>query len=427
MLDPKLIREDPDNIKKNLARRRDPNLEAMVDDFIDVDQEWRKLDQEVNLLRKKRNEYAKKISKAPSEEKQEFISQMKMIKQTLDKNENQLKEAMEKRQWLLDRIPNILHESVPYGVDDGDNQEIRTWGEIPKFDFKSLDHHEIMERLNLVDLDRARKTSGARFYFLKNQAVILELALMRYGIDVVQEHGVELLSTPGMVREEMLYGTGFLPLGGEDIYKIANEDLNLIGTSEVTLAGFHSNEVISKEDLPIRYGGFSTCYRTEASASTKDDKGIFRVHEFKKIEMFSYTLPEKSWEEQDRLIGIAEKVFQGLNLPHRVVNICTGDLGGVASRKFDIEVWLPGQKRYREVVSCSNCTDYQSRRLKIRYREKEGAPVSGYVHTLNSTVITNTRPIIAILENFQQKDGSVVIPKVLRKYTGFDRIDVLEK
>ncbi|MHA2248885.1 MAG: serine--tRNA ligase [Candidatus Kariarchaeaceae archaeon] len=422
MLDPKQIRDDPEYVKKNLSRRREPNNEKMVDDFIKVDKTWRELDKVINKLRKKRNEYAKKISKSKGEEKNTLIAEMKQIKTSLDEEEKKSKDAQSKRQWLLDRIPNLLHETVPYGADDSENKEIRTWGTIREFEFEPKDHHQLMDQLNLVEIDRARKTSGARFYYLKNEAVILEMALMRYGLDEVQKQGAEIYSTPSMVRKEILYGTGFLPLGEEDIYKIEGEDLGLIGTSEVTLAGLHFDEVLIADDLPKRYAGLSTCFRTEASAATRDDKGIFRVHEFKKVEMFSYTLPERSWDEQERLIGIAEKIFQGLELPYRVVNICTGDIGGVAARKYDIEVWMPGQQRYREVVSCSNCTDYQTRRLKIRYRQKEGAPVEGFVHTLNSTVVTSTRPIIAILENNQQEDGSIVIPKVLQKYTGFDRI-----
>ena len=422
MLNPKMVRKNPDLIKQNLARRREPDLEYMVNDFVDIDKRWREIDKKLNELRQKRNEFAKKIGKSKGEEKKNLITEMQQIKIELEKSEKQITEAKDRRQWLLDRIPNLIHESVPYGKDDSENQEIKLWGKIREFDFKPRDHHELMENLSLVELERARKTSGARFYYLKNKAVILELALMRYGIDEVLKHGVELFSTPSMVRKEMLYGTGFLPLGEEDIYKIADEDLNLIGTSEVTLAGLHHGEVLLQEELPKRYAGLSSCYRTEASATTKDDKGIFRVHEFKKIEMFSFTLPERSWDEQERLIGIAEKIFQGLELPYRIVNICTGDLGGVAAKKYDLEVWLPGQNRYREVVSCSNCTDYQSRRMKIRYREKEGAPVLGHVHTLNSTVITSTRPIITILENFQQEDGSIKIPKALQKYTGFDEI-----
>ena len=423
MLDPKLLRTQSIEIKENLKRRQDDHLLQLVDDFVEVDAIWRSVDKRVNSFRKSRNEYSKKIPKASGDNKKELILSVQMLKKDLEAAEIKLKQTTDRRQWILDRIPNLLHDSVPYGVDESDNQIIRTWGIPTEFDFEIKDHHELMIGLDFADIDRARKTSGARFYFLKNEAVLLELALLRYGIDILQQEGVTVFSTPTMVRKEMLYGTGFLPLGEEDIYKIEGEDLNLIGTSEVTLGGMHQGEVFTEDQLPIRYAGLSSCYRTEASATTKDDKGIFRVHEFKKVEMFTFTHPDKSWNEQDRMFGIAEKVFQGLELPYQVVNICTGDLGGIAARKFDIEVWMPGQQRFREVVSCSNCTDYQARRLKIRYREKEGSPILGYVHTLNSTTITTTRPMIAILENYQQPDGSIKIPKVLQKYTGFNIIE----
>lgn len=422
MLDPKLIRENPELIKENFQRRKDPELLKMVDDFILVDTQWRDLDKTINKLRKERNISAKKISKAKPDERKVLIAKTQEMKVDLEKKEKEYKDAFDQRKYLLDRMPNLLHESVPYGKDDEDNVVVRTHGEKPVFSFKVKDHHDLMADLDLVELERARKTSGARFYFLKNEAVILEMAVIRYAIDILKKHDYDVVTTPSLVRKEMLYGTGFLPLGDEDIYKIEGEDLALIGTSEVTLAGLHYDEVFTLDKLPTRYAGSSTCYRTEASSSTKDDKGIFRVHEFKKVEMFCYTTPEDSWEEQDRMLALAEEIFQGLGIHYRVVNICTGDLGGVAARKYDIEAWLPGQGRYREVTSGSNCTDYQSRRMKIRYRDKEGSPIIGFLHTLNSTAITSTRPIIAILENGQQEDGSIKIPDVLVPYTGFDTI-----
>ena len=422
MLDPKMLRDEPEQVKENLKKRQDDTYLQMVDEYVTIDVEWRDLDKKSNDLRKKRNESSKSIRSLKGKEKEAAIAEMSSIKSDLEKIEKQLNEKAERRQWLLDRIPNLLHESVPYGVDDSENVEIRKFGKMPEFTFKPKDHHELLEILDIAEIERARKTSGSRFYFLKDEAVLLEMALLRYAIDILQKHEIHIFSTPTMVRKEILYGTGFLPLGIDDIYKIEGEDLGLIGTSEVTLAGLHSKEVFLQEELPIRYAGVSQCFRTEASSTTKDDKGIFRVHEFKKVEMFVFTLPENSWDEQERMIGIAEEIFQGLGLHYQVVNICTGDIGGVAARKYDIEVWMPGQQRYREVVSCSNCTDYQARRLDIKYREKAGAKPTGFVHTLNSTAITTTRPIVAILENFQQEDGTILIPKVLQKYTGFDKI-----
>ena len=423
MIDPKLIRENPELVKENYKMRQKPELLTEVDKFVEWDKKWRKYQKEVENLRKERNVSSKSISKLKGAEKKEAIVRMKEVNSKLQESEKLAGEAEEKRKFILDRLPNLLHDSVPYGKDDEDNVEMSKWGKKPKFDFEPLAHHEIIENLNLVELERARKVSGARFYYLKGKLAILEQALIRYAMDVVMENGYEIYSTPTMVRPDALYGTGFLPTGDEDIYKIKDENLALIGTSEVALGGLYSKEVFIEDELPMRLAGFSNCYRTEASASNKDDKGIFRVHEFKKVEMFVFSHPDKSWEEQDRLITVAQKVFQGLGLHYRLVNICTGDIGAVASKKIDIEVWLPGQNRYREVVSCSNCTDYQARRLQTKYREKEGSPVKGFVHTLNSTALATTRPMIAILENFQQKDGSIVIPEVLRKYTGFDKIE----
>ncbi|OLS28647.1 MAG: Serine--tRNA ligase [Candidatus Heimdallarchaeota archaeon LC_2] len=427
MLDPKVLRDNPEDIKENLSKRQDPKLMEYVDDYVNVDIEWRDLKKQSETLRKTKNEFSKSIRTMQGDDKQGAIKQMQGTNTDLDNVELHLKQAEEKRKWLLDRIPNLLHNTVPYGVDDTANQTLRTWGELPTFDFEPKDHHELLELLDIAELERARKTSGAGFYFLKNEGAILEYALLRYGMEVIMEKGISLLSTPTMVRKVMLYGTGFLPLGEEDIYKIEGKDLNLIGTSEVALGGMHQDEVFLENELPTRYAGISNCFRTEASATTKDDKGIFRVHEFKKVEMFTFTKPEDSWDEQERMLEIAEEIFKGLEMPYQIVNICTGDIGSVAARKYDIEVWMPGQKRYREVVSCSNCTDYQSRRLNIKYRAKEGSKPIGFVHTLNSTAITTTRPMVAILENYQQKDGTVLIPKVLQKYTGFKEMKPKKK
>ncbi len=422
MLDPKLLRENPDFVKENLAKRQNDEYLQMVDEFLEVDDRWRKLIKQVEELRKKRNQYAKQISKLKGDEKKQSVQKVQEIKQQLERLEKDLVDAETKRQWLLDRIPNLLHETVPFGESDEDNVPIRFWGEKPEFSFEPKDHHELLEINDLADIERARKVSGARFYYLKNEATLLELALVQYALNILKEEGFNLFTPPTLVRERALYGTGFLPTGKEDIYKIEGEDLNLIGTSEVALGAFHMDETLLEEQLPLNYCGISSCFRTEASATTKDDKGIFRVHEFKKVEMFKFVHPEKSWDEQEEMIRIAEKVFQGLGLHYRVVNICTGDIGAVAARKYDIEVWMPGQGRYREVVSCSNCTDYQARRLNVKYREKEGMPPKGFVHTLNSTAIATTRAIVAILENYQQPDGSILIPEKLQKYTGFDKI-----
>lgn len=422
MIDPKLLREDPEFVKKNYQMRQKPELLEKVDAYVEWDSKWREASKQVNDLRKQRNIAAKEISQLKGEEKKAAIANMQKVNKQLTEQEGILEESEAKRQELLDTLPNLLHESVPFGEDEEDNLVLRTVGDKPNFDFAPRDHHELMEMHNLVELDKARTLSGARFYFLKGKAAVLEMALLRFAMDIVMDEGFELFTTPTMVRPAALYGTGFLPAGDEDIYKIQDEDLALIGTSEVALGGMHQDDVFLEERLPIWYAGVSSCYRTEASATTKDDKGIFRVHEFKKVEMFKFVDPETSWDEQEHLLKVAERIFSELELHYQVVNICTGDIGVVAARKFDIEVWLPGQNRFREVVSCSNCTDYQARRLKTRYREKEGAPVKDFVHTLNSTALATSRAIVAILENFQQEDGSILIPKALQKYTGFDRI-----
>ena len=356
--------------------------------------------------------------------KQEQISNVKKIKKQIEKENRHFTKIDKNRQIILDRLPNLLHQSVPWGKSEQDNVVIRKWGSQPHFPFKPRAHLELLLLLDLAELERARKVSGARFYFLKDKLVILELALIRFALDLLVKEGFTIFSTPTIVRKEALYGTGFLPAGEDDIYKIEGEPRALIGTSEVPLGAFHQSEVLLETDLPRWYAGLSTCYRTEASATTKDDKGIFRVHEFKKVEMFKFTHPATSWDEHEHLLSIAEKVYRQLELHYQIVNICTGDIGSTAAKKYDLEVWLPGQLRYRELCSCSNCTDYQSRRMKIRYREKPGAPIKGYVHTLNSTALATTRTIIAILENYQQDDGSVLIPKALQKYTNFDRINL---
>lgn len=422
MIDPKLIRENPEFVKENLAKRQNDEYLQMVDEYIEKDRIWREATKEVESLRRERNSFSKKIPKLQGDERKKAVQQMKALKQKLEEKEKELNEAEERRNWLLDRIPNLLHDSVPFGESDEDNVPIREWGKKPEFSFDPKDHHVLMEINDLADVDRARKVSGARFYYLKNEATMLELALIQFTLNILKEEGFTLFTPPTLVRERALYGTGFLPTGKEDIYKIEGEDLNLIGTSEVALGAYHMDETLLEEDLPLNYCGISNCYRTEASATTKDDKGIFRVHEFKKVEMFKFAHPNKSWDEQEQMVRIAERVFQELGIHYRVVNICTGDIGAVAARKYDIEAWMPGQGRYREVVSCSNCTDYQARRLNVKFREKEGAPPKGFVHTLNSTAIATTRAIVAILENYQQEDGSVIIPEKLRKYTGFDKI-----
>ena len=294
---------------------------------------------------------------------------------------------------------------------------------IKKYDFPLLSHIELGEHLDLFDLERAAKVAGARFYYLKNDAVKLEFALISFAIDFLKKKGFTLMTTPMLIKKEVLEGAGFLPSGAEEVYKVEGEDKYLVGTSEQALCGYYSDETLLEKDLPVKICGYSSCFRTEAGSHGKDTKGIFRVHQFEKIEMFIFCHPDKSWEEHEKLINTAEEITQLLEIPYHVVNICTGDIGVVAAKKYDIEAWFPSQNAYREIVSCSNCTDYQARRTNIKYRKEEGTAPLGVVHTLNSTSIAVSRIIVAILENYQQKDKSIKIPKVLQKYFGADKIE----
>ncbi len=419
MLDIKIFRENPEIVRKNLIKRGKEDLLKNIDEIILLDKEVRKEITKLNELRCEKNRITKEISKTKDKK---LIENVKKINKEIDKLEQDVKEKSEKLNSLLLFMPNILHESVPKGKDDSENVVVRKYKEKPKFSFKPRNHIELCELNDWYDIKRAAKTSGARFYYLKNELVELELALFRYGIDYLRKKGFNVMITPYMTKERFFYGTGYLPFERNALYKIEGEDLYLVGTAEVPLAGFHADETLLESELPKKYAGISPCFRTEAGSHGKDTKGIFRVHQFEKIEMFIYSKPEESWKLHEELIKIAEKFWQSLELPYRVVNICTGDIGNVASKKYDIEVWLPGQNKYREVVSCSNVTDFQARRLNIKYREEEGKPPKGYVHMLNSTLVTSTRGIIAILENYQTKEGRVVIPKVLRKYIGKDII-----
>lgn len=421
MLDIKLIREDPAKVKENLSRRGDLTLPAKIDELVSLDERWRELLSDADKLKALRNSVSAEIPSLKGPEREKKIAEMRDVADRIDSIDQELEKVASKRQELLDFLPNMMHESVPYGKDDSENVEVRTWGELRKFDFTPKDHIDLGLALDVFDLENAAKASGARFYYLKNQLVLLEQALLRLGIEHAMENGFVPFSPPALVRSRAMYGTGFLPAGDEDIYRIEGEDLCLIGTSEVPLGAMHLDDILEAGKLPLRYTGVSQCFRTEAGSHGKDTKGIFRVHQFSKVEMFVFCEPEKSWLEHERLINVAEKFWQKLEIPYRVVNICTGDLGVVAAKKYDIEAWLPGQGKFREVVSCSNCTGYQARRLNTRFKRNQASKPEP-VHTLNSTVLASTRALVAILENYQQKDGSVLVPKALKPYVPFDRL-----
>ncbi len=425
MLDIKLIREQPELVKKNLSRRKKPQFLEMLDEIITTDEQWRNLKAEEDALRQKRNELTKSIQQLKKQGKADqipsVIAEAKQIPDKIKAIEEERINARKQRDSLLLQLPNLLHESVPYGEDDEGNVTLETWGEKPVFDFSAASHVDLVDQLQLADIQRAAKTSGARFYFLQHELVMLEFAIIQHAIDLLCKRGYRLIIPPTLVKGFIMEGGGFLPTYRDDVYKIEDEDLFLVGTSEAPLVGMHADEILYENDFPLRYAGFSTCFRTEAGAHGKDTKGIFRTHHFEKIELISITSPEKSWGEHEYLFETAEMFWQSLKIPYRKVNICTGDLGIVAAKKFDLEGWYPSQETYRELVSTSNCTDYQTRRLKIRFREKDGMPTE-MAHSLNSTLIAIERGLTCIIENYQQEDGTVKVPEVLQKYTGFSTI-----
>lgn len=419
MLDKNLIRKSPEIVKKDLMKRGDVEKIKWVDELLRYDKMSRELRKRIDDLRHKRNVISRKVAmlKKNGRDATKEIEEISAVKMEIEELERKRKEYIDKVNYFLMRLPNILDESVPIGKDETENVEIRSWGEIPKFNFKPRDHIELMRGLNLVELERAAKVSGARFYYLRDELVILNIALIKFGLDFLKERGFTLVEPPFMIRRKPYEGVTALSDFEDVLYKIEGEDLYLIATSEHPLASMHMDEVLDGRLLPIKYAGVSPCFRKEAGAHGKDTKGIFRVHQFDKVEQFVFCRPENSRRMHEELIRNAEEFFQKLEIPYRIVNICTGDIGTVAAKKYDLEAWMPSQGRYREVVSCSNCTDYQARRLNIRYREKPGAKAS-YVHTLNSTLVATQRTMVAILENYQQEDGSIRVPKVLQPYMG---------
>jgi seryl-tRNA synthetase len=420
MLDIKLIRENPEFVKNNLAKRGNPENLKMLDELIVVDREWRKDLTKLNELRHDRKLVTGEIAalKKAGKDAAAEVNKAKAIDVEITDAEKQVTKEEEKTHDYLMRLPNLLHESVPFGKDENDNVQVKTWGKPPKFGFPAKSHIDIALNLDIVDVERAGKVAGSRFFYLKRQGVLLDMALMSFAIEEMTKKGYQPIEPPYLMRKEPYEGVTALGDFAEVLYKIENEDLYLIATSEHPMAAMHMNEVFKEEDLPLKLAGISACFRKEAGAHGKDTRGIFRTHQFNKIEQFIFCTPEQSWKLHEELLQNAEDLTRKLCLPHRVVNVCTGDIGTVAAKKYDIEAWMPAQNAYREIISCSNCTDYQARRLNIRYREKEGAPTKGFVHTLNSTAIATGRTIVAILENYQQEDGSVAVPEVLRKYMG---------
>jgi seryl-tRNA synthetase len=425
MLDIKIIRENPSFVRENLARRGDPENLRMLDELIECDKLWRQHLTRLNELRRERNRITAQIAEAKKKggDITAIISRAKAVDAEITELEKRVADYEEKVHNYLMLLPNLLHESVPIGKDEFDNVTVRTWGKPPKFSFPPKDHIDLGLSLDIMDVERAGKIAGARFFYLKKEGVLLDMALMSYALEEMVKKGFTPIEPPFLMRRKPYEGVIALSDFENDLYKVEGEDLYLIATSEHPMAAMYMNEVLKAEDLPIKLVGVSTNFRKEAGAHGKDTRGIFRTHQFNKVEQFVFCKPEDSWKIHEELVRNAEELVQKLGLPYRVVNVCTGDIGKVAAKKYDIEAWMPAQNAYREIISCSNCTDYQARRLNIRYREKEGEPPKGFVHTLNSTALATGRTIVAILENYQQEDGSVVIPEVLRKYMmGIEKI-----
>jgi seryl-tRNA synthetase len=419
VLDIKLIREHPDIVRKNLEKRGDVEKLKMLDELIEYDKKWRRSLTELNRLRHERKVITVDIANLKKEGKDvsEKLEEATKILEDIERLEKNVKEYRKKIDYFLLRLPNLLHESVPVGKDDSENVVVKVWGKPPKFDFNPKNHLEIALNLGLIDAERAAKVAGHGFFYLKEELALLDYAILNYTIDFMRKRGYTLIEPPFMMRKKPYLGVTDLEFFGDQLYKVENEDLYLIATSEHPMAAIFMNEVINKEDLPIKFVGVSPCFRKEVGAHGKYTKGLFRMHQFNKVEQFIFCLPEDSWRFHEELQKNAEDLYKSLGLHFRVTNVCTGDIGIIAAKKYDIEVWM-ADGVYREVGSNSNCTDYQARRLNIRYREKEGQPPAGFVHTLNNTALATSRTMIAILEQFQQRDGSVIIPQVLRPFMG---------
>jgi seryl-tRNA synthetase len=412
MIDPVLLRENPDLVKRSQEARGESA--ALVDDAVAADAARRTAIASFETLRAEQNAFGKQVAKAPKDEKAALVAQAQELAAKVKQANADASAAEEAFTAAVQRLGNVVIEGVPAGGED-DFDVLREVGEIPAFGFEPRDHLEIGELLDAIDMARGAKVSGARFHFLKGVGARLELALMNMALDKAIANGFTPLITPTLVRPEIMQGTGFLGAHSEEVYHLPADDLYLVGTSEVALAGYHSDEIIDISDGPIRYAGWSTCYRREAGSHGKDTRGIIRVHQFDKLEMFSYVDPADAEVEHERLLAWQEEMLQALGLAYRVIDVAAGDLGSSAARKFDVEAWVPTQEAYRELTSTSNCTTFQARRLDIRYRTETGrtAPVA----TLNGTLAT-TRWIVAILETHQQEDGSVVVPEALRGYLG---------
>jgi seryl-tRNA synthetase len=421
MLDPKSLAERREEIAASCRRR---GIAADVEGAVALQAQVASKQTELNEANRRRNEHQEAGKRLPAAERAAHGLEGRALKEAVARIEAELQALRARFDEALAKLPNFIHPAVPDGGED-DARELRRWGEPRRFDFPPLDHVQLGQKLDLLDFDGGARVAGPKFYYLKNEAVLLELALQRFALDVVIEEGFTPYVTPDLARPEIVDGIGFNPRGAEtQIYSLANEQLCLVGTAEITLGGLYADAIVQEDELPLRLAGISHCFRTEAGAAGRESKGLYRVHQFTKVEMFALTRPEDSEAMHERLLAIEERVFQALELPYRVVDIAAGDLGAPAFRKFDVEAWMPGRGEggaWGEVSSTSNCTDYQARRLGTRFRRK-GAKKNEYVHMLNGTAVSNARAILALLENHQQRDGSVVIPRALRPYVGRESI-----
>lgn len=412
MLDLELFRKNPKAIEDEIKKRE---LKIDIDSDIKLDIQRRNLISRIDEMRAKKNDASKLISKVSGLEREKLIFEMKNLNEDLKNLEIEL-ETVEKKFFLnLAGYPNITHPSVPVGKNENDNVILYKVGEKPDFDFTPANHIDLGTRLDIIDENSASKISGARFVFLKNDAVLLQFALIKYVFDILISRGYIPLIPPVLVKERAMYGTGFFPAEKTQYYKTELDDLFLVGTAEVPLCAYHGDDIIEKSRLPLKYTAYSTCFRREAGSYGKDMGGLFRVHQFDKIEMFIFAHPERSWEEYEVLRETLEEIVKGLKLHYRIMNMCTGDIGTPNAKKYDLEVWLPGQNNYREIASCSNDTDFQARRLNIKF--KDGAK-KGLLHTMNSTACAIGRMIMAIMENCQDREGNIVIPEKLVSYMG---------
>jgi seryl-tRNA synthetase len=424
MLDAQFIRDNLDAVKTNCRNRA---VTADVDRVVTLDDQRKELLQKTQLLQQRANEISKLIPKEKDKDKkQSLIQEGRILRDQVAALEAEVKHVEENLRLVLVTIPNMTHPDAPVGLTPADNKLIRVWGQKRAFDFPVKDHVALAESLNLADFEAGAAVAGQKFYYLKNEAVLLELALVQYAFQKLLEKGYTPVITPDVARVDVLEGIGFMPRGPEtQIYSLANTDLCLIATAEITLGGMHKNQIMDELQLPIKYVGLSHCFRTEAGAPGRDTRGLFRVHQFTKVEMFVFCTPDQSEAIHQELLAIEESIFQGLDLPYHVIDTCSGDLGGPAYRKYDLEAWMPARGQggeYGEVTSTSNCTDFQARRLNIRFKSP-GHKGTRFVHTLNGTAVAVSRALVAILENYQQADGSVLIPEALRKWIpGKDRI-----